>query len=214
MEQVAANAERSSVKYKQVEFMADKIGQDFEGTISGVTQWGFYVELEDSKCEGLVSMTELDDDFYEFDEKNYCIVGRHHHKIYQLGDRVTIKVAKANLVARQLDYELVKGADEEGVIRPLGKSREDIGRKSKTKGRKNLISYVFIYNLFADSGRRLLCIWPLCRAGIRAGGEKADSGIDKGRRSGLYPLADLEDLYDSVFEYCRFGTDLRCYHGG
>ena len=136
MEQVAANAERSSVKYKQVEFMADKIGQDFEGTISGVTQWGFYVELEDSKCEGLVSMTELDDDFYEFDEKNYCIVGRHHHKIYQLGDRVTIKVAKANLVARQLDYELVKGADEEGVIRPLGKSREDIGRKSKTKGRK------------------------------------------------------------------------------
>ena len=136
MEQVAANAERSSIKYKQVEFMADKIGQDFEGTISGVTQWGFYVELEDSKCEGLVSMTELDDDFYEFDEKNYCIVGRHHHKIYQLGDRVTIKVAKANLVARQLDYELVKGADEEGVIRPLGKSREDIGRKSKTKGRK------------------------------------------------------------------------------
>ena len=107
MEQVAANAERSSVKYKQVEFMADKIGQDFEGTISGVTQWGFYVELEDSKCEGLVSMTELDDDFYEFDEKNYCIVGRHHHKIYQLGDRVTIKVAKANLVARQLDYESV-----------------------------------------------------------------------------------------------------------
>ena len=81
-------------------------------------------------------MTELDDDFYEFDEKNYCIVGRHHHKIYQLGDRVTIKVAKANLVARQLDYEVVKGADEEGVIRPLGKSREDIGRKSKTKGRK------------------------------------------------------------------------------
>lgn len=139
------------------------------------------VELEDSKCEGLVSMTELDDDFYEFDEKNYCIVGRHHHKIYQLGDRVTIKVAKANLVARQLDYELVKGADEEGVIRPLGKSREDIGRKSKTKGGKrkinerkkekiggkNLISYVFIYNLFADFGRRLLCIWPLCRAGIR-----------------------------------------------
>lgn len=80
-------------------------------------------------------MTELDDDFYEFDEKNYCIVGRHHHKIYQLGDRVTIKVAKANLVARQLDYELVKGADEEGVNRPwerAGKYR----RKSKTEGRK------------------------------------------------------------------------------
>ena len=75
---------------------------------------GFYVELEDSKCEGLVSMTELDDDFYEFDEKNYCIVGRHHHKIHQLGDRVTIKVAKANLVARQLDYELVKEQTKRG----------------------------------------------------------------------------------------------------
>lgn len=108
MEQIAANAERSSIKYKQVEFMADRIGQDFVGTISGVTQWGFYVELEESKCEGLVSMTELDDDFYEFDEKNYCIAGRHHHKTYQLGDQVVIRVAKANLVARQLDFELVK----------------------------------------------------------------------------------------------------------
>ena len=68
-----------------------------------------------------------------------------------------------------------------------------------------MISYVFIYNLFADSGRRLLCIWPLCRAGIRAGGEKADSSIDKGRRSGLYPLADLEDLYDSVLNIAGLG---------
>lgn len=108
MEQVAANAERSSIKYKQVEFLSDKIGQEFTGTISGVTQWGFYVELDESKCEGLVSMTELDDDYYEFDEKNYCIAGRHHHKTYQLGDKVQIRVAKANLVARQLDFELVK----------------------------------------------------------------------------------------------------------
>ncbi len=127
MEQVAANAERSSIKYKQVEFMSDKIGQEFDGTISGVTQWGFYVELEDSKCEGLVSVNELDDDFYEFDEKNYCIVGRHHHKIYQLGDRVKVKVAKANLVARQLDYELVKGMDPD---------EEPKDRKQKTKGGK------------------------------------------------------------------------------
>lgn len=108
MEQVAANAERSSIKYKQVEFMSDKIGQEFVGTISGVTQWGFYVELDETKCEGLVSMTELDDDYYEFDEKNYCIVGRHYRKIFQLGDKVTVKVAKANLVARQLDYALIK----------------------------------------------------------------------------------------------------------
>ena len=107
MEQLAANAERASIKYKQVEFMADKLGETFLGTISGVTQWGFYVELNDTKCEGMVSISELGGDYYEFDEKNYCIVGRHHHKVYQLGDQVCVRVAKANLVARQLDFTLV-----------------------------------------------------------------------------------------------------------
>lgn len=133
MEQVAANAERSSIKYKQVEFMSDKLGQEFEGTISGVTQWGFYVELDESKCEGLVSMTELDDDYYEFDEKNYCIAGRHHRKIYQLGDKVMVKVAKANLVARQLDYTLVR---EEGdrQTRPVEKNGGDRGWRRGKEG--------------------------------------------------------------------------------
>ena len=107
MEQIAANAERASIKYKQVEFMSDKLGENFMGTISGVTQWGFYVELNDTKCEGLVSINELEGDYYEFDEENYCIVGRHHRKVYQLGDQVLVKVAKANLVARQLDFALV-----------------------------------------------------------------------------------------------------------
>ncbi len=130
MEQLAANAERASVKYKQVEFMSDKIGQEFIGTISGVTQWGFYVELEDSKCEGLVSITELEDDYYEFDEKNYCIAGRHHHKIYQLGDKVTVKVAKANLVARQLDYELVRKEGEREVAKtPEKKTEKKYGKR-------------------------------------------------------------------------------------
>lgn len=130
MEQLAANAERASIKYKQVEFMADKVGQEFIGTVSGVTQWGFYVELEDSKCEGLVSITELEDDYYEFDEKNYCIAGRHHHKIYQLGDRVTVKVAKANLVARQLDYELVrKEGGREAEKKPEKENRRNGGRR-------------------------------------------------------------------------------------
>lgn len=139
MEQVAANAERSSIKYKQVEFMSDKIGQNFEGTISGVTQWGFYVELEENKCEGLVSMTELDDDFYEFDEKNYCIAGRHHHKVYQLGDKVTVRVAKANLVARQLDYELVKdsGNTQVKVTAVAGKNKKEDKRNWKEKKGKN-----------------------------------------------------------------------------
>ena len=107
MEQIAANAERASIKYKQVEFMSDKLGENFMGTISGVTQWGFYVELNDTKCEGLVAINELEGDYYEFDEENYCIVGRHHRKVYQLGDQVLVKVAKANLVARQLDFALV-----------------------------------------------------------------------------------------------------------
>lgn len=139
MEQVAANAERSSIKYKQVEFMSDKIGQAFEGTISGVTQWGFYVELDESKCEGLVSMTELDDDFYEFDEKNYCIAGRHHHKIYQLGDQVTIQVAKANLVSRQLDFALVRENGEEAKgdkQKAKGEGKEAKRGKKKVKGKK------------------------------------------------------------------------------
>ncbi|RUT77733.1 ribonuclease R [Ancylomarina longa] len=113
MEQKAANAERSSIKYKQVEFMQEHVGQDFEGTISGVTEWGFYVELDENKCEGMVSIRELEDDFYEFDEDNYCIVGRHHRKIYQLGDKINIRVAKANLVAKQLDFVL---ADKESEV--------------------------------------------------------------------------------------------------
>jgi len=111
MEQKAANAERSSIKYKQVEFMQDHLGQEFEGTISGVTEWGFYVEIDENKCEGMVSIRELEDDFYEFDEDNYCIVGRHHRKIYQLGDKINIRVAKANLVAKQLDFVLADKAE-------------------------------------------------------------------------------------------------------
>ena len=134
MEQLAANAERASIKYKQVEFMADRLGQVYSGTISGVTQWGFYVELDDSKCEGLVSVTELIDDQYEFDEKNYCIIGRHHHKCYQLGDRVTVRVAKANLVARQLDYELV--SDESSIAKPKATKKKTSDKKSADKPAK------------------------------------------------------------------------------
>ena len=108
MEQVAANAERASIKYKQVEFMQDKLGQVFDGVISGVTEWGLYVELNDNKCEGLVPIRDLDDDYYEFDEKNYCIIGRRKKRQYRLGDPITIKVAQANLDRKQLDYQLVR----------------------------------------------------------------------------------------------------------
>lgn len=131
MEQLAANAERSSIKYKQVEYMSDKIGQVFEGTISGVTQWGLYVEVDESKCEGMVSMTELDDDYYEFDEKNYCIVGRHRHKVYQLGGKVNIRVAKANLVARQLDFALVREDAVDDVPAAPANGKETRSKRSR-----------------------------------------------------------------------------------
>ena len=107
MENKAAQAERSSIKYKQVEFMMDKIGQEFMGVISGVTDWGIFVELE-NKCEGMVSVSSLNDDFYIFDEKNYCLVGRHAHKKYQLGDEVKVEIIRANLEKKQLDFRLIK----------------------------------------------------------------------------------------------------------
>lgn len=108
MEQIAASAERASIKYKQVEFMSDKIGIIYDGVISGITEWGIYVELNENKCEGMVPIRDLQDDFYIFDEKNYCIVGRHHRKKFQLGDEITVKVAKANLEKKQLDFVIVK----------------------------------------------------------------------------------------------------------
>ncbi|MGD9555519.1 MAG: ribonuclease R [Mangrovibacterium sp.] len=107
MEIRAASAERSSVKYKQVEFMKDKIGEIFSGVISGITDWGIYVELEENKCEGMVSIRDLDDDFYIFDEKNYCLTGRHTKKTYQFGEAVKVEIVRANLERKQLDFKLV-----------------------------------------------------------------------------------------------------------
>ncbi len=107
MEQIAANAERASIKYKQVEFMSDKLGMVFDGVISGVTEWGLYVELNENKCEGLVPIRDLHNDYYEFDEKNYSLVGRRRKQQFRLGDPITIKVAQANLERKQLDFVLV-----------------------------------------------------------------------------------------------------------
>jgi ribonuclease R len=108
MESVAANAERASIKYKQVEFMSDKLGMVFDGVISGVTEWGLYVELNENKCEGMVPIRDLDDDYYEFDEKNYCLIGRRNRRQYRLGDPITSKVTRANLERKQLDFVLVE----------------------------------------------------------------------------------------------------------
>lgn len=106
MEQVAANAERDSVKYKQVEFMSDKIGKVYDGVVSGITEWGIYVEINENKCEGMIPIRELDDDFYELDEKNYRLVGRRTKREYRLGQPVSIQVARANLERKQLDFVL------------------------------------------------------------------------------------------------------------
>jgi len=111
MEQLAAQAERSSIKYKQVEYMADRLGQTFQGVISGVTEWGLYVELDDNHCEGLVPMRDLADDYYDFDERNYCLIGRRHNNRYRLGDIVKVQVARADVNRRMLDFALV---DENG----------------------------------------------------------------------------------------------------
>jgi ribonuclease R len=87
--------------------MSDKTGQEFDGVISGVTEWGIYVEIIENQCEGMINIRELGDDFYEYDEENYCIRGRSTKKVYTLGDRVTIEVIRADLQKKQLDYRLV-----------------------------------------------------------------------------------------------------------
>ena len=108
MEQIAANAERDSIKYKMVEFMGEHIGEEFDAHISGIQSYGIYCEVDENHCEGLISMRDLDNDYYDFDEKNYCLRGRRHHNIYQLGDPIRIKVVRANMERRQLDFILVK----------------------------------------------------------------------------------------------------------
>jgi len=107
MENTAAMAERASIKYKQVEFMSEKLGMIFDGVISGVTEWGLYVEINENKCEGMIPIRDLDDDYYEFDDKNYCLTGRRNKRKYNLGDPITIKVARANLERKQLDFALI-----------------------------------------------------------------------------------------------------------
>ncbi len=144
MEQLAANAERASIKYKQVEYMADHLGEVYSGVISGVTEWGLYVELDDNKCEGLVPMRDLADDYYDFDDKNYCLIGRRHGHRYRLGDNINVQVARCNLERKQLDFAIVDdnnkphGLDDLGVKVPVAqllKSKKS-RKPAKTKTRK------------------------------------------------------------------------------
>ncbi|MGM9853635.1 MAG: ribonuclease R [Muribaculaceae bacterium] len=139
MEQLAATAERSSIKYKQVEYMTDHLGEVYDGVISGVTEWGLYVEINDNKCEGLVPMRDLADDYYDFDEKNYCLVGRRHNNRYRLGDDVKVQVARAALDKRQLDFVIVDEKNPPRTLSTLGSQPVPAGRQGKkgAKGKQN-----------------------------------------------------------------------------
>ncbi len=136
MEQLASNAERASIRYKQVEFMKDRLGEVYDGVISGVTEWGFYVELTESMCEGLVPIRDLADDYYDLDDKNYCLIGRRHGVRYTLGDQVKVQVARADLERKQLDFALI---DDKGnpnkPLKPVEQRKP--GKRHEPKNRRN-----------------------------------------------------------------------------
>ncbi len=141
MEQLAANAERASIKFKQVEFMNDHLGEIYDGVISGVTEWGLYVELNDNKCEGLIPIRDLTDDYYDLDEKNYCLVGRRKNNRFRLGDNVRVKIARADIEKKQLDFALVDPAmmrnneDMSGKINPAAKKQQSKKQSGKKRRR-------------------------------------------------------------------------------
>ncbi len=134
MEQLASNAERASIRYKQVEYMRDRMGEIYSGVISGVTEWGFYVELEENKCEGLVPVRDLADDYYDYDEKNYCLTGRKYHNKYTLGDLVKVQVARADLDRKQLDFALIN--DEGNPNKPITVGKESKNPRHNPKDKK------------------------------------------------------------------------------
>lgn len=133
MEQTAASAERSSIKYKQVEFMQEHLGQEFEATISGVTEWGLYAEVNENKCEGMIRMRDLDEDYLIYDERNYCLQNRQKAVVYALGDPIRIKVARADLEHKQLDFVLAGTDVDTHVSR---KSAPSFRKPNKNKKRR------------------------------------------------------------------------------
>ena len=108
-ERIASDAERASIKYKLTEFMQPRIGQEFDGTISGLTEWGMYVEIEPTKIEGMVSLKAIKEDYFAFDEEKYRVTGKNTGRVFTLGDKVRIRVLRASLEQKQIDYELILG---------------------------------------------------------------------------------------------------------
>lgn len=141
MEQTAAQAERASIKYKQAEYLKDRLGEVFEGTVSGVSEWGFYVELTDNMCEGLVPVRDLKDDHYVYDEKNFCLIGRSKHRRFTLGDKVKVQVAAVNMERKTIDFKLEEGFTPVPAPKPTARPKaaskpkeEKPKAKSKAKG--------------------------------------------------------------------------------
>jgi ribonuclease R len=135
MEKRAADAERASVKYKQVEFLSDKVGEEFDGVITGVTEWGLYVEIIENKCEGMVRLKDMRDDMYYFEEDSYRVVGKRTGNTYTLGDKVRISVKRADLVRKQLDFIIVE--KEESIDETLKRRASQGKSRGKESGREN-----------------------------------------------------------------------------
>ena len=136
-EKIAANAERASIKYKQVEFMSNVIGETFKGVVSGLTEWGMFVEIEENKCEGMVRLSEIPGDFYELDKDNYRIVGQRTKRIIQFGDEMQIIVKAANLLDRTIDFELVDNRPDSVKRREQEERESRGGRGSRSGGRSS-----------------------------------------------------------------------------
>jgi ribonuclease R len=126
MEKLAAEAERSSIKYKQVQYLKDKIGQEYDGKISGVTEWGIFVEIIENHCEGMIRQRDLTDDNYYFDEENYCMRGKKYGRVLTLGDEVRIEVRRADLVKKQLDFALVEIKDKKNERKNSSSEKQEI----------------------------------------------------------------------------------------
>lgn len=136
MEIRASEAERASIKYKQVEFLQDKLGQVFDGLISGVTEWGLFVELVENKCEGMIRLRDLDDDFYEFDETNYCVVGSRSKKVYTLGDEVKVQVVRCDLLKKQIDFRMMTTGKSRKPKEGASKERDRGKRRGRERSKR------------------------------------------------------------------------------
>ena len=135
MEKKAADAERTSVKYKQAEYLADKLGQVFPALISGVSKWGIYAEIEGNKCEGMIPIGSLKDDYYMLDEDNYQVIGRRHGRCYKLGYPVHIRVRHVDLLKKQIDFDLVE--EDEPMADKYNPQKSHKGKKEKRSNPNN-----------------------------------------------------------------------------